>query len=150
MRRLRVPPFPYIVAVAAVAVGATLRFGLDPLWGDRLPFIGMFGAVVVAGWFGGLGPGLLATALGTLVADFVDIGLPGVDGFEVARRLRAGESGGRTKLVALTGYGQEADTRRTREAGFDLHLIKPIDADTLANVLAMLATDSMTPSETER
>jgi two-component system CheB/CheR fusion protein len=74
---------------------------------------------------------------------FVDIGLPGVDGFEVARRLRAQENGGPTKLVALTGYGQEADARRTREAGFDLHLIKPIDPDTLASVLAMLATDSM-------
>jgi two-component system, sensor histidine kinase len=55
---------------------------------------------------------------------FVDIGLPGFDGFEVARRAR--ERGFTGRLVALTGYGQAADRRRALQAGFDDHLIKPV------------------------
>ena len=70
MRRPGTPAPRYVVAVAAVVVGAAIRLALDPLWGDGLPFISLFGAVIVAGWFGGLGPGLLATALGALCADF--------------------------------------------------------------------------------
>jgi signal transduction histidine kinase/CheY-like chemotaxis protein len=54
---------------------------------------------------------------------FVDIGLPRLDGYEVARRLRA--AGETMRLVALTGYGRDDDIRRAREAGFDLHLLKP-------------------------
>jgi CheY-like chemotaxis protein len=64
-----------------------------------------------------------------------DIGLPGgMDGYEVARRLRAVES--RARLIALTGYGQEEDQRRAREAGFDLHLTKPVDPVALERLLA--------------
>ena len=56
----------------------------------------------------------------------LDIGLPGMDGYEVARRLRhSPEFEG--PLVALTGWGQEDDRRRSREAGFDAHLVKPVD-----------------------
>ncbi len=54
---------------------------------------------------------------------FVDIGLPGFDGFEVARRVRA--SGSAVRLVALSGYGQSADRARAHAAGFDEHLTKP-------------------------
>ena len=58
----------------------------------------------------------------------VDIGLPGIDGYEVARRLRARESAlsVRWRLIALTGHGQPEDLRRAREAGFDSHLVKPV------------------------
>jgi CheY-like chemotaxis protein/nitrogen-specific signal transduction histidine kinase len=59
----------------------------------------------------------------------IDIGLPQLDGYEVARRVRA--AGGRMRLVALTGYGQDADVRRAREAGFDVHLLKPAGVDQL-------------------
>lgn len=63
-----------------------------------------------------------------------DIRLPGeVDGYEVARRLR--QEGTRSYLVALTGYGQEQDRRRSREAGFDLHLTKPVQPDELFRLL---------------
>ena len=55
----------------------------------------------------------------------VDIGLPDVDGYEVARSLRA-RLGHHVQLVALTGYGQETDRRRSAEAGFDAHLVKPV------------------------
>jgi signal transduction histidine kinase/ActR/RegA family two-component response regulator len=65
----------------------------------------------------------------------VDIGLPGLDGYAVARRLRAA-LGDRVTLVALTGYGQNEDRRRTREAGFDAHLVKPVDPDVLTRALA--------------
>jgi signal transduction histidine kinase/DNA-binding response OmpR family regulator len=80
----------------------------------------------------------------------LDIGLPGMDGFEVARRLRAqrnrpsrrrgaGDSRARSPLlIALTGYGQDEDRRRSEEAGFDLHLTKPVDPEALEKLLGTL------------
>jgi signal transduction histidine kinase/ActR/RegA family two-component response regulator len=65
----------------------------------------------------------------------LDIGLPGLDGLEVARRLRAMNLSPRPMLVALTGYGQNEDVRRSREAGFDHHLVKPTDPQTLIALL---------------
>ena len=56
----------------------------------------------------------------------VDVGLPGIDGYEVARRVRA-QVGAGVRLVALTGYGLPEDHRRSQEAGFDAHLVKPVD-----------------------
>ena len=66
----------------------------------------------------------------------VDIGLPGIDGYEVARRLREHPGGRRLLLVALTGYGLPEDRERSRSAGFDLHLVKPVDPARLAELLA--------------
>jgi len=68
----------------------------------------------------------------------VDIGLPGADGFEIARRVRCDPALRHVTLVAVTGYGRDEDKRRSREAGFDHHLVKPIDAETLARVVARL------------
>jgi len=65
----------------------------------------------------------------------VDIGLPGMDGYEIARRFRAEPDAGRVLLVALTGYGSSADRDRSRQAGFDLHLIKPVDPQALQDLL---------------
>jgi DNA-binding response OmpR family regulator len=65
----------------------------------------------------------------------LDIGLPGLDGYELARRLRA-QLGPALRLVAVTGYGQEEDRRRSLEAGFDAHLVKPADLDELHALLA--------------
>jgi signal transduction histidine kinase/DNA-binding response OmpR family regulator len=69
-------------------------------------------------------------------AVLLDIGLPGMDGYEVARRLRACPATRGALLVALTGYGQAEDQRRARAAGFDHHLIKPADIEALAGLLA--------------
>jgi signal transduction histidine kinase/ActR/RegA family two-component response regulator len=66
----------------------------------------------------------------------LDIGLPGMDGYELARRLRARPGLDRTALVALTGWGQEEDRRRSQEAGFDHHLVKPVDLSALQELLA--------------
>ena len=66
---------------------------------------------------------------------FLDIALPGMSGYDVARSLRDGARGA-TRIVALTGYSQEDDVRRSREAGFDAHLVKPVDPDTLLRTLA--------------
>src|SRR5581483_4384107 len=63
----------------------------------------------------------------------LDIGLPGMDGYEVARRIRA--SGCTARIVALTGYGQSDDIERGRDAGFDSHLVKPVDLRTLRESL---------------
>lgn len=65
----------------------------------------------------------------------LDIGLPGMDGYEVARRLRASEQFKKTRLIALTGYGQDDDRRRSREAGFDEHVVKPVEVETLLRLL---------------
>src|SRR5205085_9228781 len=66
----------------------------------------------------------------------LDIGLPGMDGYEVARRLRAQHPAARMRIVALTGYGQEESRQRSRAAGFDLHLTKPADANQIRQLLA--------------
>lgn len=64
----------------------------------------------------------------------VDIGLPDIDGYEVARRLRA-KFGAAIRLIALTGYGQPEDRRRVVEAGFDRHLVKPVNPDELSCIV---------------
>jgi len=81
------------------------------------------------------GPGGLE-ALSRLRPDvaLVDVGLPGFDGYELARRAR--EAGHAGRLVALTGYGLPEDHRRSREAGFDAHLVKPVEPAQLSAVLA--------------
>jgi signal transduction histidine kinase/ActR/RegA family two-component response regulator len=65
----------------------------------------------------------------------IDIGLPGLDGWELARRLRATEAGRRMILVAISGYGQLEDQQLSRAAGFDVHLVKPVDLDTLTEAI---------------
>ena len=65
----------------------------------------------------------------------LDIGMPDMDGYEVARRIRATAEYGRILLIALTGWGQEHDQRRSRAAGFDQHVVKPPDIDRLRELL---------------
>ncbi len=69
----------------------------------------------------------------------LDLGLPGMDGYEVARRLREQGEFEKVPLLAMTGYGQEADRERTKEAGFNHHLVKPIDPEKLQDLLVTLA-----------
>ena len=69
---------------------------------------------------------------------FLDLGMPGMDGFEVARRLRSVPGLERVVLTAVTGWGQQEDRRRTAEAGFDHHLVKPPDTRALERLLASL------------
>jgi CheY-like chemotaxis protein len=66
----------------------------------------------------------------------LDIGMPGMDGHEVARRLRQGPETGGVLLVAPTGWGQESDRRQSRDSGFDLHLVKPVDAEQIRDLIA--------------
>lgn len=66
----------------------------------------------------------------------LDIGLPGIDGYEVAKQLK--DRGANARLIALTGYGQPEDVRRAREAGFDRHLVKPVDLQRLLRELRTL------------
>jgi CheY-like chemotaxis protein len=82
------------------------------------------------------GPGALEAAR-HFIPDLVllDIGLPGMNGYDVARHLRSELSGRSLALIALTGYGQEEDKKRAREAGFDAHLIKPVDFQLLEAIL---------------
>jgi len=68
----------------------------------------------------------------------LDIGMPLLDGYEVARRIRVQPWGRQITLVALTGWGQDSDRRRSREAGFDTHLVKPLDMDKLMDLLERL------------
>jgi CheY-like chemotaxis protein/anti-sigma regulatory factor (Ser/Thr protein kinase) len=68
-------------------------------------------------------------------AALIDVGLPGLDGYEVARRLRAQPATARLLLVALTGYGLPEDRQRSHDAGFDVHLVKPVEPEALAHAL---------------
>jgi CheY-like chemotaxis protein len=68
----------------------------------------------------------------------LDIGMPKLNGHGAARLIRSQPWGKSMLLVALTGWGREEDRRQTEEAGFDYHLVKPVDAQTLLNVLAGL------------
>jgi two-component system CheB/CheR fusion protein len=78
----------------------------------------------------------------------LDIGLPRMDGYEVARRLRAQARGREFILAAVTGYGHNEDRLRAQEAGFDHHLVKPVDPEVLRQVIATIngpeQEDSMT------
>jgi CheY-like chemotaxis protein len=78
----------------------------------------------------------------------LDIGLPGIDGFEVAQRVRAIPSCRNVTLVALTGYGRSEDKERTRAAGFDHHLTKPVEIDALQGLVATLAKAGISPAGT--
>src|SRR5262249_48314198 len=66
----------------------------------------------------------------------LDIGLPGLNGYEAARQIRSQFRDNDLMLVALTGWGSEEDRRRAKEAGFDAHLVKPVDFDALEKILA--------------
>jgi CheY-like chemotaxis protein len=70
----------------------------------------------------------------------LDIGLPGMNGYEVARQLRLEECCKEALIIAASGYGQEDDQRRSREAGFDHHLVKPVDFEALMTLLAPQAS----------
>jgi CheY-like chemotaxis protein len=71
-------------------------------------------------------------------AVLLDIGLPGLNGYEVSRRMRDAPWGKRLTIIALTGWGQEEDRRRSKAAGFDGHLIKPGDSELLLKLIADL------------
>jgi CheY-like chemotaxis protein len=66
----------------------------------------------------------------------IDFGLPGLDGYEVAQALRASPIGKIAALIAVTGYGQADDRRRSKEAGFDAHLVKPVSQTLLSSLIA--------------
>jgi two-component system CheB/CheR fusion protein len=69
----------------------------------------------------------------------MDIGLPGLDGWQVAKRIRQQPVFGNIVLIAVTGYGQNADRQRSQNAGFDYHLVKPVDFEKLRKILAAVS-----------
>jgi signal transduction histidine kinase/ActR/RegA family two-component response regulator len=77
----------------------------------------------------------------------LDIGLPVMDGYELAGRLRGTPRGERIHLVAVTGYGQESDRRRAAEAGFDAHLVKPVDIDRVFELIGRYRADTSRSEE---
>jgi CheY-like chemotaxis protein len=87
------------------------------------------------------GPGALdAVRVEVPTIALVDIGLPGMDGYELVRRLRQQAALERTTLVAMSGYGRDEDKMRALAAGFHFHLTKPVDVDRLEALMAELAT----------
>jgi two-component system, chemotaxis family, CheB/CheR fusion protein len=79
-------------------------------------------------------------------AALIDIGLPMIDGYEVARRIRQLPAGQLVRLVALTGFGQQSDKQKALDAGFDAHLVKPVSLHELASVLSRLVPRGSEPA----
>ena len=79
----------------------------------------------------------------------LDIGLPRLSGYDVARRIRQLPDGKSTILIAITGWGQEEDRRQSQQSGFDMHLVKPVDPIALLKLLAELKSppQRLTPAE---
>ena len=108
---------------------------------DEAPFVRALGVSLRAMGYevdaAATGAAALAKAA-TTVPDIIvlDLGLPDIDGLEVARRLRDLADLSGTRLIALTGYGQAEDVRQAIEAGFDAHVTKPINFDQLMALLA--------------
>src|SRR4030095_12348204 len=75
----------------------------------------------------------------------LDIGLPKLNGYDAARRIREQRQDNRVVIVAMTGWGQEEDKRKSKEAGFDQHLVKPVQANMLAELLANLPAPQERP-----
>ena len=73
----------------------------------------------------------------------IDIGLPVMDGYELARRLRRRPGAEKMRMVAVTGYGQKGDIERALEAGFDEHLVKPVDFEKLEALLSRFACEEL-------
>jgi CheY-like chemotaxis protein len=83
-------------------------------------------------------------------AVLLDIGLPGMNGYEVCSRIRKEPWGKEMVLVALTGWGQEEDRVRSREVGFDAHMVKPVDFRVLLKLLASLPAATEAPSRSAK
>ncbi len=75
----------------------------------------------------------------------LDIGLPKLDGYEVARRIRSQPWGSGMHLVAVTGWGQDEDRRNTAQAGFDLHMVKPVDLESLDKLMTRMRASPRSP-----
>jgi CheY-like chemotaxis protein len=78
----------------------------------------------------------------------LDIGMPRMNGYDAARRIREQEPNRSALLIAITGWGQDLDRRRSLEAGFDHHLIKPVEAEALDKLLQSFASSSRRPQQT--
>lgn len=88
-------------------------------------------------------PYMAVEAAGRMKAEavFLDLGMPGINGYELARILRAKHGWDGLKIVAVTGYGADADRKNTREAGFDAHVLKPVDPQLVESMLRTLFPD---------
>lgn len=76
-------------------------------------------------------------------AVLLDLSMPGMDGFELAREIRKTSWGKKVKLIAVTGHGEADDRTRSAEAGFDLHMVKPVNRSSLADVLGPPEQDGL-------
>jgi CheY-like chemotaxis protein len=97
--------------------------------------LGLYGCEVTVAYSGPDG----VRVAGLFQPDVVicDIGLPGLDGYGVARKLRDDPATAGARLIAVTAYGQEEDRRRSHEDGFEQHLVKPVDPNALLRVLRL-------------
>ena len=144
---------PRVVEVPAVAPGATRGAVVTPLFGRQARLLivddnvdaaeALSQVLSLAGYVTRtVNDGIAATEIADLLRPdivLLDIGLPRLNGHEVARWIRSQPWGVTTRLIAITGWGQERDRERSREAGFDEHLTKPVDPDQLLQLLAQLA-----------
>ena len=100
----------------------------------------LLGCDVRTAYSGAVGASLVSDFQPGIV--FLDLGMPEMNGYETARRIRSEPAGQQAQLVALSGWGQDFDKKRTREAGFDRHLVKPADIDVLEEILATCGNEA--------
>ena len=133
------PPAPHAAAAAAPGAGAVRILVVD----DNEDGAEMLAAVLDSRGYDTRVAHDASAALSVAAAfapdvAFLDLGLPVMDGYELAAHLRELPGLAGVRLVAVTGYGQESDRRRTRDAGFDRHLVKPVDLDAIDAALKSL------------
>lgn len=100
----------------------------------------LLGCDVRTAYSGAVGVSLVSEFLPRIV--FLDLGMPEMNGYETARRIRSQQAGQQAHLIALSGWGQDLDKKRAREAGFDRHLVKPADINVLEEILAACGEES--------
>ncbi len=126
---------PEPVPVAAIPPLRVLVVDDDPVVAESMVvFLGLEGHQVRSAASGEAALNLMGEYRPQVV--LLDIGLPGLDGYEVARRIRRLPGGDAVKLVAVSGYGHAEALGRSQEAGFDRHLVKPVAAEVLDQMLA--------------
>jgi len=135
---------------AVVAFAVLVRLLLEPLLGNQFPFPTLLFAVLLTAWYRGSRPALAAVILGAVAVDYflipplMDVHMPGMNGIEATRKIKADPRGKETVIVTLTASAMDDDRRAAAEGGADEFLAKPLREDELLDKTGALLNATMT------